>query len=224
MVWLRRFRVMGTLLAVAVGLGACAGGPGQPVPPTSAAIGKASVPDVAAAPAAGTPASFIASPAATPVVAAVVAGYVLGPGDKVRILVFNEIEMSREYEVDSAGKVTLALIGAIQAAGLTPSQLQEQITVALAKGYLRSPKVSIEVANYRPFYMIGEISKSGEYPYRHGLNVISAVALAGGYSYRANTRSVFVRRANDTVEREFDASSGVMVGPGDIIRIPERYF
>lgn len=151
-------------------------------------------------------------------------GYQLGPGDKLRIMVFNEAEMSREYEVDTAGKVTLALIGAVDAAGSSPSELQERIRQALAKGFLRDPKVSVEVVSYRPFYVIGEVTKSGEYPYKNGMNVISAVAVAGGYTYRADTRRVFLRRANETSEASFDISSGLPVYPGDIVRIPERFF
>jgi protein involved in polysaccharide export with SLBB domain len=151
-------------------------------------------------------------------------GYVLGPGDKLRIQVFNETEMSREYEVDSAGQVTLALIGAVQASGKSPSQVQEGIQQALSKGYLRNPKVSVEVANYRPFYVIGEVTKAGEYPYKNGLNVISAVAVAGGYSYRANEKTVFIRRANEATEQPVTASSGIAIQPGDIVRIPERMF
>ena len=151
-------------------------------------------------------------------------GYSLGPGDKLRILVFNENEMSREYEVDTAGKVTLPLVGAMQAAGKTPSELQEAIRNSLKQGFIRDPKVSIEVLTYRPFYIIGEVTKAGEYPYKNGMNVVSAVAVAGGYSYRAATDKVYIRRANETIERPFEASPGIQVQPGDIIRIPERYF
>ena len=151
-------------------------------------------------------------------------GYILAAGDKLRISVFNEAEMSREYEVDTAGKVTLALIGAVQASGKTPSELQEGLREALGKGYLRNPKVSVEVSSYRPFYVIGEVTKAGEYPYKNGLNVISAVAVAGGYSYRANSNTVYIRRAEEPAEKAYDASNAVMVYPGDIVRIPERLF
>ena len=156
--------------------------------------------------------------------AAATGGYVLGPGDKLRILVFNENEMSREYEVDTAGKVTLPLIGAVQAAGKSPSELQEVIRSGLKQGFIRDPKVSIEVLSYRPFYIIGEVTKAGEYPYKNGMNVVSAVATAGGYSYRADTARIYIRRATETAEKPYDAASAVQVMPGDIIRVPERYF
>jgi protein involved in polysaccharide export with SLBB domain len=140
------------------------------------------------------------------------------------LAVFNENEMSREYEVDSAGKVTLALIGAVQAGGRTPSELQDGLREALGKGYLRNPKVSVEVSSYRPFYVIGEVTRAGEYPFKNGMNVISAVAVAGGYSYRANNTTIYIRRAEEPTEKAFEASNGVMVYPGDIVRVPERFF
>lgn len=152
------------------------------------------------------------------------AGYVLGPGDKLRIIVFNEKELSREYEVNTAGQVTLPLIGAVQAAGQTPSQVQTAVAVKLRQGYIRDPKVSVEVINYRPFYIIGEVAKAGEYPFKSGMNIMSAVAIAGGYTYRASTSKVFVRRANESIERAYQASASIQIYPGDIVRVPERYF
>ncbi len=220
--------VPGLMLAVGVALGGCSGdgvtseGLGaqtiaaNPLPPATQPAGPAVVL------ASGGPAAPLNAAAGGGVAGEV--AYVLGPGDKVRILVFNEAEISREYEVDSAGKVTLPLIGAVQASGKTPVDLQESIRKSLAQGYIRDPKVSIEVLSYRPFYIIGEVSKSGEYPYKNGMNVVSAVAVAGGYTYRANTGTVFVRRANEQTERSYDANGRIPVGPGDIVRIPERYF
>jgi polysaccharide export outer membrane protein len=152
------------------------------------------------------------------------AGYVLGPGDKLRIIVFNEKELSREYEVNTAGQVTLPLIGAVQAAGQTPSQVQTAVAGKLRQGYIRDPKVSVEVINYRPFYIIGEVAKAGEYPFKSGMNIMSAVAIAGGYTYRASTSKVFVRRANEGIERAYQASASIQIYPGDIVRVPERYF
>ena len=190
-----------------------------------ASVGAAKKFAVAASPTASTVATTSTpGTAATPSPEGAGRGYVLAAGDKLRIQVFNEPEMSREYEVDTAGKITLALVGAVQAAGATPSELQDRIREALSEGYLRNPKVSVEVASYRPFYVLGEVSKAGEYPFKNGLNVLSAVAVAGGYSYRADTKTIYIRRANETVERAYEASNGVMVGPGDIVRIPERYF
>lgn len=151
-------------------------------------------------------------------------GYTLGSGDKLRIIVFNEEELSREYEVDAAGQVTLPLIGAVQATGLTPSQVQTAIAVKLRQGYIRDPKVSVEVMSYRPFYIIGEVVKAGEYPYKSGMNIMSAIAVAGGYTYRASTSKIFIRRAKEGVERAYQASMVVPIYPGDIVRVPERYF
>jgi protein involved in polysaccharide export with SLBB domain len=200
-------------LALAALLTACANGPSDVIGDARSGLATSTEPN-----------SVKAAPAGAGVATGATRGYVLGPGDKLRIQVFNEVEMSREYEVDSAGKVTLALIGAVQAAGQTPSDLQEGIQQALGKGYLRNPKVSVEVANYRPFYVIGEVTKAGEYPFKNGMNVISAVAVAGGYGYRANEKVVYIRRSEDSVERSYPASSSLAVNPGDIVRIPERLF
>jgi protein involved in polysaccharide export with SLBB domain len=210
------------LLTLAVVLAGCANAPSEM---TGGVVGVGAAKPVMATATAVPSAGALGAP--PPVAGSPPAGgrgYVLAPGDKLRISVFNENEMSREYEVDSAGKVTLALIGAVQASGRTPSELQEGLREALGKGYLRNPKVSVEVSSYRPFYVIGEVTRAGEYPFKNGMNVISAVAVAGGYSYRANNTTIYIRRADEPVERAYEASNGVMVYPGDIVRVPERFF
>ena len=160
-----------------------------------------------------------AAPAAAP-------GYVLGPGDKLRITVFGEPRFDGEYVVTGGGSISFPLIGNIAAHGQTVEQVQEAIRVKLADGYLRDPRVATEVLNYRPFYILGEINKPGEYPYVVGLTVQQAVAMAGGFSYRANTRRAFIKRPLDTVERpiQIKGVAPVVVQPGDTIRIGERFF
>ena len=148
--------------------------------------------------------------------------YILGGGDKLRITVFNEAELSREYEIDGAGKVSMPLAGPVQAAGLSPHDFELSLTGKL-KAYLRNPKVSVDVLSYRPFYVLGEVNKAGEYPYRSGMNVFSAIAAAGGHSYRANTHVVYIQRGNDE-ERGYDTATRVPIFPGDVIRVPERFF
>lgn len=149
-------------------------------------------------------------------------GYVLGPGDKLRIVVFNESELSREYEVDGSGKVAMLQVGPLQASGLTPREFETALGTKL-RGLLRNPKVSVDVISYRPFYILGEVNKSGEYSYRNGMNVMSAIAAAGGFTYRANGRVVYIQRGNDG-ERSYEASTRTLIYPGDVIRIPERFF
>lgn len=148
--------------------------------------------------------------------------YRLGSGDKLRVIVFGEQDLSGEFDVTGTGKVSLPLIGQVQAASLTLDEFEQKIANKLKEGYLTSPKVSVEVLNYRPFYIIGEVTKPGEYPYTNGMTVLNAVAVAGGFTYRANQDQVFITRGGG--ESEYPASQSVRVLPGDIVRIPERFF
>lgn len=150
--------------------------------------------------------------------------YHLGTGDKVRVIVFGEASLSGEFIVSDTGAISFPLVGAIPATGLTLAQFQEGLRSKLADGYLRDPRVSAEVLNFRPFYILGEVQKPGEYPYTSGLTVMNAVATAGGFSYRANTRSIVVRHANATKDDQVDLTTSTQVAPGDTIRIKERFF
>ena len=150
--------------------------------------------------------------------------YVLGPNDRVRVKVYGEPDITGEYEVDSTGQISIPLAGHVRAGGLTTRQLEGTITSALAKGIVRDPRVNVEVALYRPYYILGEVKKSGEFPYRLGLTVLDAVASAGGFTYRANENKVFLRRAGTSAEEVYSLDVPVPVFPGDNIRIPERYF
>jgi len=150
--------------------------------------------------------------------------YKLGSGDKLRVIVFGQDDLGGEYEVDGSGYVRLPLIGQIKAAGLTVFDFEAEVAEKLDAGYLKDAKVSVEVINYRPFYIIGEVNKPGEYPYVSGMSVLNAVALAGGYTYRADDTEVFVRRVGATTEEKLPADQTTKVNPGDIIRISERFF
>ncbi len=162
--------------------------------------------------------------AATPAPAVSRQAYTLGGGDELRVIVFGEQDLSGEFVVDGDGFVSLPLIGEVSAGGLTLREFEQQVAEALASGYLRDPRVSAEVLNFRPFYIIGEVSEGGEYPFVQGMTVLNAVAVAGGYTYRADRNRVFITRVNSPGEVEYRASQGVNVLPGDIIRIPERFF
>lgn len=150
--------------------------------------------------------------------------YRLGPADKVRVNVFGEEALTGEFLVGGSGKISLPLIGEVQAAGLTIAQFQEEIAQALRQGYINEPRVSAEVLNYRPFYILGEVNKPGEYPYTNNLTVLNAVATAEGFTYRADTRRVFIKRADGAGEQEFPLTTATQVAPGDTIRFGERFF
>jgi protein involved in polysaccharide export with SLBB domain len=122
--------------------------------------------------------------------------------------------------VGDTGVLSLPLIGDIKAVGLTPAQLSTAMKVKLADGFMRDPKVSVSVTTYRPVYVMGEVTRPGEYPYASGMSVLNAIALGGGYSYRANQEYAIVTRDN----HEYRASGTSHIGAGDIVRVPERYF
>lgn len=174
----------------------------------------------------GTSAIFISANAQTKGVSAGSSArtYILGPTDRVRVKVYGEADVTGEYDVDSNGYVSIPLAGRVKASGLTTQQLERSITSALAKGIVKDPRVNVEVALYRPFYILGEVKKSGEYPYRVGMTVLDAIASAGGFTYRANEDKVFLRRSGSTVEEMYALDAPVLVFPGDNIRIPERWF
>lgn len=153
-----------------------------------------------------------------------VPAYRLGAADKLRITVFGEEALSGEFVVNGSGQISMPLIGEVQATGLTLPQFQERVAATLADGYINEPRVSAEVLNYRPFYILGEVKKPGEYPYTAGLTVVNAVATAEGFTYRADTRRVYIKRADSSGEQAFPLTTAIQVAPGDTVRIGERFF
>lgn len=150
--------------------------------------------------------------------------YKLGTGDKVRVTVFNEKDLSGDFDVNDQGLIALPLIGQVQVGGLTLSQAQELITQKYGKDYLVNPRVNVEVLNYRPFFILGEVKNPGSYPYVNGMTVVNAVALAGGYTPRANKNRIVMKRAANPGAGEQEVPEDGAVLPGDIIRVPERFF
>ncbi|HWA22222.1 MAG TPA: polysaccharide biosynthesis/export family protein [Caulobacterales bacterium] len=150
--------------------------------------------------------------------------YQLGPGDKVRVMVYGEADLSGEFFVSQQGVIAYPLIGEVPAAGRTLSQFQQDVADKLKQGFIKDPKVSAEVLNYRPFYILGEVMRPGTYPYSADMTVMNAVATAGGFTYRANTRRVFIKRAGENDEKPLKLDAGMMVEPGDTVRIGERLF
>lgn len=159
-----------------------------------------------------------------PSVVRTVPEYRLGAADKVRVNVYGEEALTGEFIVGGSGRISMPLIGEVQAAGLTITEFQTEIAEALKKGYINEPRVSAEVLNYRPFYILGEVNKPGEYPYTNNLTVLNAVATAEGFTYRANTRQVYIKRADGTGEQAYPLTTATQVAPGDTIRIGERFF
>src|SRR5262245_52383149 len=163
--------------------------------------------------------------APAPASASAPSGYRLGAGDKVRVIVFGETDLTGEYDVAADGSMVFPLIGALTAMDLTPEQLSRAIATRLQRGnYLRDPNVVASVIAYRPFYILGEVENPGSYPYQPNLDVLSAVAVAGGFTYRANHRRVFIRHVGETDERPYHLNQAVPIQPGDTIRVAERFF
>jgi polysaccharide export outer membrane protein len=150
--------------------------------------------------------------------------YRLGPGDNLRVIVFGEDQLSGEFAVDGSGSISMPLIGAMKAQGRTPRQLEQDIAQRLSEGYVKDARVSVQVLNFRPFYIIGEVNKPGQYPYSDGMTAITAVAVAGGYTYRANEEYVLVTRGGDPSKTERRAPVNTHVYPEDVVRVPERFF
>ncbi len=159
-----------------------------------------------------------------PVAATSVATH-LQPGDELKVIVFGEDALSGLYEISPAGTVTLPLIGTINAAGRTRAELERAITRAYADGkFLQEPKITVSVVAYQPFYIFGEVVFPGVFPFKSGVDVLAAVATARGFTYRASRTSVLIRHAGQKVWQEYSLATPVAVAPGDVIRIPERYF
>jgi len=156
--------------------------------------------------------------------AAATAAPKLQPGDKIRVNVFGEEKLSGDYEIDQSGQISLPLAGTVQAQGLTQTELEQALAKKFRSEYLRNPKVTVTIGTLRPFYMMGEVTKPGEYPYKSGLNILTALAIAGGPTYRASRNTVQIQRRGETSMRDYPISASVPVLPGDVIRVPERYF
>jgi polysaccharide export outer membrane protein len=150
--------------------------------------------------------------------------YRLDTGDKVKVTVYGEDDLSGEFDVDGSGNVRLPLIGQVRAAGLSLHEFEVAIEAKLANGYLVNPKVSVGVSSYRPFTILGEVNKPGEYPYENGMTVLNAVALGGGYTYRADKDNVYIRRKGAQSEVKMPADDSTAVYPGDTVRVDERIF
>jgi protein involved in polysaccharide export with SLBB domain len=148
----------------------------------------------------------------------------LQAGEKIKVTVFGEPNLSGDYLIDPGGFVSLPLAGTVKAGGRTKLELELELAKKFRGEFLRNPKVTVDVAEFRPYYVLGEVAKPGEYPYKSGLTVMSALAVAGGQTYRASNSTVMLQRAGESAMREYSINTNLPVYPGDLIRLPQRYF
>ena len=152
--------------------------------------------------------------------------YVLASGDRVRVTVYGEDRLSGEFGVTTTGQISFPLIGNIDVTGKTLADLQTLIRNRLADGYMNDPRVTAEFVTYRPYYVLGEIARPGQFSYVDGLTLRQAIASAGGFTYRAKRDRVFIQLPGDPQEYTVDIEENAnrLVKPGEIIRVGERFF
>lgn len=148
----------------------------------------------------------------------------LSPGDTIRVTVFNEGQLTGTYQIDDDGFVSLPLAGTVKAAGMTKVDFEKLLASKLRGDYLTNPKITVEIASFRPYFILGEVEKPGQFNYTSNLNVLSAMAVAGGPTYRASQNEVLIQRGGKGDFKKFPMSPTVMIYPGDLIRVPERFF
>jgi polysaccharide biosynthesis/export protein len=152
------------------------------------------------------------------------AGYRVGAGDRLSIRVVGEQDITGEYLVDATGVLSLPYVQSVPVAGLNTGQIERLVVQRLRAGYLRDPKVSVQAINLRPFYIMGEVTTGGSFPYQPGITVQNAIAIAGGYGTRADKGVVLLTRRNAKGTNTFKVPVTTQVYPGDIVYIRERWF
>lgn len=150
--------------------------------------------------------------------------YKLDSGDKLRVFVYGQPNLSRLYQVDSEGRIFVPLIGEVSVRGSTTKGVARNITRRLGTQFVKDPQVTVDIAQYRPFFILGEVRNAGQYPFVSGLTVQAAVAIAGGYADRANERAVRITRKHDGLIEKMDVPPDYVVRPGDEIYVYERWF
>jgi polysaccharide export outer membrane protein len=151
-------------------------------------------------------------------------GYRLGSGDEIKVTVYGEADLSGNFVVDGEGEIAMSLIGQVPVAKLTLTEASQAMEARLKDGYLRDPKVTAELVKGRPYYILGEVNKPGEYPFVSGLTVMNAIASAGDFTYRADKGRILIKSVDSPNEREVELTPTTVVKPGDTIRIRERFF
>jgi polysaccharide export outer membrane protein len=161
---------------------------------------------------------------ATPIPVAYDAAYRLDAGDRLRIVIYGQEGLTNTYAIDAGGSITMPLIGAVRARGLTPAGLAAEITGKLRNGYIREPSVAVEIEAYRPFFILGEVAAPGQYPYVPNMSVESAVAIAGGFSPRAKRDRVTLTHSDASGSVRAVVPLGTPISPGDTVLVGERWF
>jgi polysaccharide export outer membrane protein len=150
--------------------------------------------------------------------------YTLAAGDRLRIIVFSQDTLSNSYAVDGSGHISMPLIGLVAAQGRSTHDLEREIETKLRGGFLREPKVSVEVEAFRPFFVLGEITTAGQYPYVNGMTIQNAIAIAGGYTPRAEKGRADLTRVIDGYPTTYSVPAEQPVRPGDTVTVRERFF
>jgi len=152
------------------------------------------------------------------------AGYKLGSGDEIKVTVYGEPELSGPFVVDGQGSISMSLIGQVEVVNLSLTEMSRVLETKLKDGWLKDPKVTAELVKGRPYYILGEVNRPGEYPFVSGLTMMNAIASAGDFTYRADRGRILVKSADSPNEREVVLTPTTTVRPGDTIRIRERFF
>ena len=149
----------------------------------------------------------------------------LGPNDRLRITVFGQPTLTGEYTLDGNGVLAFPLIGNVPASGSTTSELQQKIAAKLNPEYLINPSVSAEIVTRRPFYVVGEVQKPGNYPYVSDITAVNAIAMAGGFTRRARKNDFYIRRLDkDGKMVRIEVNAGTVLQAGDTLEVRERIF
>lgn len=166
--------------------------------------------------------AYAVAPASAPV--RYDAGYRLDAGDKLRVVVYGQDGLTNTYTIDAAGSITMPLIGAVAARGRSPASLAAEITAKLRNGYIREPSVAVEIDSYRPFFILGEVTQPGQYPYVADMTVETAVAIAGGFGPRAYRQTVVITRTIRGEQVRITVPTSYPLRPGDTVNVQERWF
>ncbi len=150
--------------------------------------------------------------------------YLLDTGDRLRVFIYGQPNLSRSYTVDHDGRITVPLIGAVKARGRTTTDLEHAIRSQLAVEFVKDPQVTVDILQNRPFFILGEVKTAGQYPYVSGMTIRTAIAIAGGFSERASERSFRITRRTNGFVEEIDAPGDYIVRAGDTIEVFERFF
>ena len=147
----------------------------------------------------------------------------LQPGEKLHVVIYDEPSLTGDYVIDPSGYFSMPVIGSRKVAGMSPKQLQDQLVASFQAAHIKDPNVTVEVTEFRPFYILGEVDHPGAFPYIAGLNVMSALAIAGGQTYRADQSKILIQHVGETAMHSYDLDWPIPILPGDIIQVPRRY-